>query len=139
VRTSEVLNGAEGGVETILLVEDEEEARTVLRQILAGKGYRVLAAASGDEALAVAAECEERIDLLLTDVTMPRMKGPELASRLLGQRPQLRVIYMSGYNEEPLLGGEDAPLCLQKPFSAQTLARAVRGVLDTPEGLAQAV
>jgi hypothetical protein len=51
----------------------------------------------------------------------------------------MRVIYMSGYNEEPLLGGEGAPLCLQKPFSAQTLARAVRGVLDAAEGLARAV
>jgi two-component system cell cycle sensor histidine kinase/response regulator CckA len=139
VRTSEVLSGANGGAETILLVEDEEEARAVLRQILAGKGYRVLPAASGDEALAVAAEWREPIDLLLTDVTMPRMKGPELASRLAGSRPQMRVIYMSGYNEEPLLGGEDAPLCLQKPFSAQVLARAVRAVLDANEGLAQAV
>jgi signal transduction histidine kinase/CheY-like chemotaxis protein len=152
-RVSEIVGGADSGSETILLVEDEEEARTVLRQILAGKGYRVLPAASGDEALAVSGECRERIDLLLTDVTMPRMKGPELASRLAGPRPQMRVIYMSGYNEEPLLGGEGAPLCLQKPFSAQALARAVRAVLDArdaddasgadagdpDEGLAQAV
>ncbi|MEA2691716.1 MAG: two-component system, cell cycle sensor histidine kinase and response regulator CckA [Acidobacteriota bacterium] len=135
----ETASGPDSGTETILLVEDEEEARTVLRQILAGKGYRVLAAASGDEALMVAGELREAIDLLLTDVTMPRMKGPELASRLLPGRPQMRVIYMSGYNEEPLLGGEGAPLCLQKPFSAQTLARAVRGVLDAAEGLARAV
>jgi PAS domain S-box-containing protein len=135
----ETASGPDSGTETLLLVEDEEEARTVLRQILAGKGYRVLAAASGDEALTVAGELREAIDLLLTDVTMPRMKGPELASRLLPGRPQMRVIYMSGYNEEPLLGGEGAPLCLQKPFSAQTLARAVRGVLDAAEGLARAV
>jgi CheY-like chemotaxis protein len=99
----------------------------------------VLSAASGDEALALAAETAEHLDLLLTDVTMPRMKGPELAGRLLAARPGMRVIYMSGYNEEPLLGGEDAPLCLQKPFSAQTLARAVRSVLDASEGLAKAV
>jgi PAS domain S-box-containing protein len=138
-RAGEAAGGPDSGVETILLVEDEEEARTVLRQILAGKGYRVLPAASGDEALAVAGELRDPIDLLLTDVTMPRMKGPELATRLSASRPQMRVIYMSGYNEEPLLGGEGAPLCLQKPFSAQTLARAVRGVLDATEGLAQAV
>jgi signal transduction histidine kinase len=136
----ELVGGADSGSETILLVEDEEEARAVLRQILLGKGYRVLSAANGDEALVVARDCQERLDLLLTDVTMPRMKGPELAARLLAERPRIRVIYMSGYNEEPLLGGEDAPLCLQKPFSAQALARAVRAVLDGPEGrLAQAV
>ena len=134
----EITGGPDSGAETILLVEDEEDARAVLRQILAGKGYRVLAAASGDEALAVAEELREPIDLLLTDVTMPRMKGPELAARLLAVRPHMRVIYMSGYNEEPLLGEEGGPLCLQKPFSAHVLARAVRGVLDTPEGLAKA-
>jgi len=139
VQGVEVACGPDSGSETLLLVEDEEEARAVLRQILTGKGYRVLSAASGDEALALAAETAEHLDLLVTDVTMPRMKGPELATRLLASRPGMRVIYMSGYNEEPLLGGEDAPLCLQKPFSAQALAQAVRSVLDTTEGLAKAV
>ena len=102
----------DSGTETILLVEDEDEVRKVLHQILIGKGYRVIQAGSGEEALAISRLHRGAIHLLLTDVTMPRMKGPELATRLLAERPQTRVIYMSGYNDEPLSGGETpGPAC----------------------------
>jgi CheY-like chemotaxis protein len=116
------------GTETILLVEDEDEVRAVLRQILLGKGYRVLQASSGDEALVMARIHRGPIHLLLSDVTMPHMKGPELADRLVAERPDTRVLYMSGYNEESFDDGHGP--CLQKPFSPQKLAGAVRAVLD---------
>ena len=123
---------ADTGTETILLVEDEDDVRKVLHQILIGKGYRVIQAASGDEALAISRLHRGGIHVLLTDVTMPRMKGSELATRLLIERPQTRVIYMSGYNEEVLQAGEAAWTCLQKPFSPQTLTQTVRSILDAP-------
>jgi len=119
------------GTETVLLVEDEDEVRTVLHQILTGKGYRVFQASSGAEGLAIARLARGSIHLLLTDVTMPQMKGTELAARLRAERPQTRVIFMSGYNEETLPA--DELTCLQKPFSAQTLTQAVRAILDATE------
>ena len=118
------------GSETVLLVEDEDEVRKVLHQILIGKGYRVFQAGSGEEALAISRLHRGAVHLLLTDVTMPRMKGTELATRLLSERPQTRVIFMSGYNEERLSGGESTWTCLQKPFSQQTLTQTVRAILD---------
>jgi PAS domain S-box-containing protein len=119
------------GTETILLVEDEDEVRAVLHQILSGKGYRVFQASSGEEGLALARLSRGPIHLLLTDITMPKMKGTELATRLRAERPRTRVLFMSGYNEEllPL----DEIICLQKPFSPQTLTQAVRTVLDAAE------
>ena len=122
----------ETGSETILLVEDEDEVRKVLHQILTGKGYRVFQAGSGEEALAISRLHRGLVHLLLTDVTMPRMKGTELATCLLTERPQTRVIYMSGYNEESLSGGDSTWTCLQKPFSQQTLTQTVRAILDAP-------
>ncbi len=132
--------GARGGVpasasdrgsETILLVEDEEEVRAVLHQILVSRGYRVLQAGSGEEALVISRLHRGSIQLLLTDVTMPEMKGSELARRLRAERPMTRVVFISGYNEELLSdGGPEAPVSLQKPFSAQTLGETVRMVLD---------
>jgi two-component system cell cycle sensor histidine kinase/response regulator CckA len=119
------------GSETILLVEDEEEVRVVLHQILVSRGYRVLQAGSGEEALVISRLHRGAINLLLTDVTMPEMKGPELAQRLRHERPQTRVVFMSGYNDERLSdGGADAPVCLQKPFSPKTLGETLRTVLD---------
>ena len=130
---------AAGGSEHILLVEDEDSVRAVTSEILTSDGYQVVEARNGEEALA----CFERrgpFDLLLTDVVMPHMKGTELARRLLEQQPRLRVVYMSGYNEESFLGrriGEgDFPL-IQKPFSTQELIRRVRLALDEPPALTQ--
>jgi len=119
------------GSETILLVEDEDEVRAVLLQILTSKGYRVLPASSGDEALTIAVSHQGGLDLLLTDVTMPRMKGTQLADLLLAEYPNTRVVYMSGYNEEPL--SESGRICLQKPFTPQVLTQTVRAILDAPE------
>lgn len=131
--TSEALGAPvteDNGSETVLLVEDEDEVRKVLHQILVGKGYRVFQAGSGEEALAISRLHRGNVHLLLTDVTMPRMKGTELATRLLSERPQTRVIFMSGYNEERLSGGESTWTCLQKPFSPLTLTQTVRAILD---------
>ena len=122
----------DGGSETILLVEDEGEVRRVLHQILVGRGYRVIQAEAGDEALAMARMFRGPIHLLLTDVTMPQMKGPELAARLVAERPQTRVLFMSGYNDESLPAEETI---LQKPFTAQTLTQTIRSILETEESL----
>ncbi len=131
LRTGPVATLSERGSETLLLVEDEEEVRAVLHQILVSRGYRVLQAGSGEEALVISRLHRGAVHLLLTDVTMPEMKGPELAQRLRAERPQTRVVFMSGYNDERLSdGGPDAPLCLQKPFSPKTLGETVRAVLD---------
>ncbi len=124
----------DSGTETILLVEDEGEVRRVLHQILVGKGYRVIQAESGDEALAMSRMFRGTIHLVLTDVTMPRMKGPELASRLVHDRPGTRVVYMSGYNDESL---PEEETILQKPFSASVLTQTLRTVLDSEEPLSQ--
>lgn len=123
---------SEPGDETILLVEDEDKVREVLRRILEGRGYRVLAAASGTEAIELAAGFAEPIDLLLTDLTMPGLKGTEIAARLSADRPDLRVLYMSGYRSGTVATRKEGPLCLQKPFSAGVLGRAVRRVIDGP-------
>ncbi len=127
------------GSETILLVEDEEEVRAVLHQILIGRGYRVLQAGSGEEALVISRLHRGAVHLLLTDVTMPEMKGPELAQRLRAERPQTPVVFMSGYNDELLSdGGPESPLCLQKPFSPKTLGETVRTILDQAAGALRA-
>jgi two-component system cell cycle sensor histidine kinase/response regulator CckA len=131
VRTGPVAMVSERGSETILLVEDEEEVRAVLHQILVSRGYRVLQAGSGEEALVISRLHRGAVHLLLTDVTMPEMTGPELAQRLRAERPQTPVVFMSGYNDEQLSAtGADSPLCLQKPFSPKTLGETVRTILD---------
>ncbi len=126
------LNVDDTGTETILLVEDEDEARSVVHQILVGKGYRVIQAESGEVALAMSRMFRGQIHLLLTDVIMPRMKGPELAERLLRDRPETRVMYMSGYNDE-LIPKEET--ILQKPFFAQELTHKLRAILDAEDSL----
>jgi PAS domain S-box-containing protein len=136
VRGGTAPGASDRGSETILLVEDEEEVRSVLHQILVGKGYRVLQAGSGEEALVISRLHHGTVHLLLTDVTMPEMKGTELAQRLRAERPATRIVFMSGYNDERLFdGGADSPVCLQKPFSPQLLGETVRAVLDTSEDL----
>ncbi len=121
------------GSETILVVEDEELVRHLVVRILERQGYRVLSAAAGDEALTLAADFEEPIHLLVTDVVMPRMTGDELARRLLVERPALRVVFVSGYTEDTVVhhGVLDAGVnFLEKPFTHEGLARKVREVLD---------
>ena len=121
------------GTETILLVEDADGVRAVARRILVRAGYHVLAASGGVEALALFAEHPGTIALLLTDVVMPGMSGPELAKRLLGQRADLKVLCMSGYTDDSIVrhGVLSAELAfLPKPFTPVSLASKVREVLD---------
>jgi two-component system cell cycle sensor histidine kinase/response regulator CckA len=120
------------GSETILLVEDQDAIRDLAREFLKGSGYTILEARDGIEALQVAERHPGQIDLLLTDVMMPRMGGSELAERLANLRPQIRVIYMSGYAEyekdsRKLADSEN--ITLQKPFALDTLARKIREIL----------
>ncbi|MBA3948361.1 MAG: PAS domain S-box protein [Acidobacteria bacterium] len=123
----------EGGSETILVVEDEESLRTMLGDILRMNNYQVLEAGDGEEALLVYQKRGEPIQLLLTDVVMPRMNGRALAERLTQTEPGLKVLFISGYpNDSALrqsLSGEGAPF-LQKPFNPQTLTDKVRALLD---------
>ncbi len=136
VRGGAVAGFSDRGSETILLVEDEDEVRAVLNQILISKGYRVLQASSGEEALILSRLHRGVVHVLLTDVTMPEMKGPELAQRLRSERPQTRVVFMSGYNDELLSdGGPGSPVCLQKPFSPQLLGETLRAAIDVAADL----
>jgi signal transduction histidine kinase/CheY-like chemotaxis protein/HAMP domain-containing protein len=123
-----------GGNEIILLVEDEPAILKMGKLILQDCGYRVLEAYSGNDGLDLWQRNEGRIDLLLTDVVMPEgLSGLELAQQLLGQRPQLKVLFTSGYNVNYLdteLLGKCGGVFLQKPYTRSTLAKAVRACLD---------
>jgi len=121
------------GMETILLVEDEDAVRDLARDILAGCGYTVLEARHGAEALGISAAHAGKIDLMLTDVVMPEMNGRELAERLAAQRPETKVLYMSGYTDHAVVHhGVLAPQTefLQKPFTEAVLTRKLRELLD---------
>ncbi len=121
------------GTETILLVEDEDMVRQVARRILEIKGYQVLEAASGQDALAVSQQTSGPIHLMLTDVVMPGISGGETAQLLRAQRPDLKVLFMSGHTENSIVhhGVLDSGVAfLQKPFRGDLLARKVREVLD---------
>ncbi|HET9982714.1 MAG TPA: ATP-binding protein, partial [Longimicrobiales bacterium] len=124
-----------GGAETVLLVEDEPSVRSLARRVLERQGYTVLEAADGEAAIGVAAQHRDRIDLLLTDVVMPRMSGRTLAGHLAELRPGLRVLFMSGYADElrGRRGAVDEGIAfLQKPFTPEDLATRVRALLDAP-------
>jgi two-component system, cell cycle sensor histidine kinase and response regulator CckA len=123
----------EDGMETILLVEDEENLRRLARQYLETQGYKVLAAADGAAAVQICTAHQGPIHLLLTDVIMPGMNGRELAQRITSLRPKIKVLYMSGYTENAIghNGMLDAGInLLQKPFTLLALKAKVREVLD---------
>ncbi len=125
--------GLPRGTETVLLVEDEPGVRSFVRNILQQYGYTVLEARHGFEALVIAHQHPASIHLLLTDVVMPQMSGPEVAAHLIPLRPDLKVLYMSGYSDEAVIHhGVMAPATafLQKPCGPDTLVRKVREVLD---------
>jgi two-component system cell cycle sensor histidine kinase/response regulator CckA len=123
-----------GGNETILVVEDEEALRELVSDILQRKGYKVLEAATGGDALKLWREHQSGIDLLLTDMMMPGgLGGREVAEKLLADRPDLKVIYTSGYSIDtvtPDFTGSDQQNFLQKPYDPETLARMVREILN---------
>jgi PAS domain S-box-containing protein len=123
------------GSGTVLLVEDEEAVRSLVQAILSADGYQVLAAATPAQAIALCRAHPGNIDVLLTDVVMPEASGPELAKSLLSLRPELKVVYMSGYAGEHLdqegLGSEGA-LLLQKPFTTAALEEKIRQALRPP-------
>jgi signal transduction histidine kinase len=119
--------------ETILLVEDEPAVRTLIRTVLQRQGYRVIDVSNGGEALLACEGRSERIDLLLTDVVMPRMSGPDLAKRLVTLRPTLKVLYMSGYTDRAIVNHgvlEPGVAFLQKPIAPKVLLRKVSEALD---------
>jgi PAS domain S-box-containing protein len=122
------------GTETLLLAEDEEVVRTIIRTILGSNGYQVMEARDGREALEIAERHQGPIDLLLTDVIMPEISGKDLASCIVKKHPETKVLYMSGYTENAIVhhGVLDAGTAfLQKPFRVDALAQKVREVLDT--------
>ncbi len=126
-------SAAPRGSETLLLVEDEEGVRDLLREWLAGYGYNVLSASNGVEALELGSRFDGRIDLLVADVVMPLMGGPALAKRMLDLRPELKVIYVSGYADDALGDRqvlEAGAAFLQKPFTLDSFIRKVREILD---------
>ncbi|MGH8066134.1 MAG: ATP-binding response regulator [Candidatus Entotheonellia bacterium] len=123
------------GSETVLLVEDEDEVRAAVCESLQMRGYTVLKARHGKEAVMICRRHEGPIHLLLTDVVMPQMTGPELTQRVSPLRPQMKVLYVSGYTSDALNQRnmmEPGTAFLQKPFTPDALARQVRAVLDTP-------
>jgi signal transduction histidine kinase/ActR/RegA family two-component response regulator len=129
-----------GGSETILLVEDDDRVRVITRRFLMGQGYLVLEADNGYQALLVAQGHKGPIDLVITDVVMPRMGGLQFVAQLQDIRPDSRVLYMSGYTDgyltqERLAGAS----LLTKPFSEDALLRRVRALLDQPVGRGELV
>jgi DNA-binding response OmpR family regulator len=125
-----------GGHETILLVEDEDGLREAATEYLTARGYSVISARDGEEAINIAGHLTSKIDLLLTDVVMPGLvSGPELARRLVEVRPDLRVLYMSGYTDSTIVQqglADPARQFMQKPFSFRLLTKRVREILEHP-------
>jgi two-component system, cell cycle sensor histidine kinase and response regulator CckA len=121
------------GTETILLVEDDDAVRNLVERVLTSRGYRVLSAQHGGDALQLASDGRGDIDLVLTDIVMPAMSGRELVDALRTRRPGVRVLYMSGYTDDEIVrrGLHDPRMSfIQKPFTAESLAMQIRKILD---------
>jgi CheY-like chemotaxis protein len=136
VKFSAAAAAAPRGTETILVVEDEESVRRLVHAVLEANGYKVLMATQGDEALSLADSTKGPINLMITDLVMPGMSGRQLAERLAPKRPEMKVLYMSGYTDDTVVRHHvldpDTPF-LQKPFKPESLARKVREVLDAAQ------
>jgi two-component system cell cycle sensor histidine kinase/response regulator CckA len=127
-------SASERGSETILVVEDDVQVRGVTVRALEGKGYRVIPAASGEEALAIAQKPGERFDMVVTDVVMPGMSGREVVDELRRSRPDIPALFVSGYTQDAIAqrGVLDSGLeFLAKPFTPATLLGRVRAMLDS--------
>jgi PAS domain S-box-containing protein len=127
------IGGADGGTETILLVEDQEMVRSLARRVLEQKGYEVLEASNGSSAINIIQSHERPIDLILTDVVMPGMNGKDLVDRILEIRPNIKPLFMSGYTEDAIAQHgvlEEGTEFIQKPFRPGELLDKVRRVLD---------
>ena len=125
------------GTETILVVEDESQVRTLIRRSLAARGYRVIDAADGEEALRIAERRAAPIHLLVTDVVMPGLSGRDVAVRLRTPHPETRVLFLSGYTDDAVVQRgvlEEGASFLQKPFTPETLAARVRDILNRGAG-----
>jgi CheY-like chemotaxis protein len=122
------------GTETILLVEDDEQVRELAREALCVSGYEVLVAETPKAAIALCLSHRSQIDLLLTDVVMPGLSGPELATQVTAIRPEIKILYMSGYTAQAIVhhGELDAnTFFIQKPFTPSSLSAKVREVLNS--------
>ena len=135
VRKFEQVIAKTTGTETILIVEDDEDLRELMREILKPAGYRILVANEGSQALRITDEHDGAIHLLVTDVAMPAMRGTDLASRMAAKRADIRVLYISGYSAQQIIR-EDPSMAgrayLQKPFTGDALLQSIREVLDVP-------
>jgi CheY-like chemotaxis protein len=132
---SPAATAAARGNETVLLVEDDEQVRRVARGILTRNGYTVLEARDADEAVRFCEARSSAIDLLLSDVVMPQVSGPELADRLVLLRPAMKVLFMSGYSSDAVAHRgvlREGTAFIQKPLTPETLTRKVRDVLESP-------
>jgi CheY-like chemotaxis protein len=124
------------GPETILLVEDEDMVRSLLAELLSACGYNVLEASDGLSGVALYQKHSERIDLLLTDLVMPKMGGREVAEKLHEENPDLPVLFISGYTDDDIVRGgvESSDVrFLQKPFTLEEVSRTIRQLLDEKE------
>ena len=121
------------GSETVLAVDDDPDMLELVEEVLTPLGYKVLSAANGEEALEMVTSQQEKIDLLLTDVVLPGIKGQELAKQLLVNCPDVNVLFMSGYLC-PSMGHSDSgqrfEAFIQKPFAPNSLLRKMRNLLD---------
>jgi len=129
------------GSETVLFVEDEESVRELVTEYLTGAGYKVLEACDGAQALEIAAKHQGTIEILVTDVVMPKLSGREVASRITAERPNVKVLFISGYTDDSIFRHgvlEGGVAYLQKPFNLKAIAQKIREVLDGQPAAVQA-
>ncbi len=129
------MNDIPTGHETVLLVEDDVTVRELASRMLQRLGYKTLVAVNGAQARALTESHRGTIDLLMTDIIMPDVNGKELAAEILSRRPQLRVLYVSGYTDPGLVqldANKGTTHFISKPFSLHALARKIREVLSSP-------